>query len=80
MTSSKIVCAGKNYATQVAAMGDGPTPAVDWYAWGVTLYLRLEGRLPYKGEHLMNFASTGRLPRIRFEAIDAQGPVAAVLR
>jgi hypothetical protein len=60
--------------------GSEPTPAADWYAWAVTLYYLLEGKLPYRGEDVMRVSSLGKLPRVRFSAVSDDGPVAGVLR
>ncbi len=42
--------------------GSAPTPAADWYAWGITLFSLLEGRRPFGPDELQGFLKGEGLP------------------
>lgn len=58
----------------------GASARSDWYQWGVSLYLLLEGRLPF-GRAIADKLLAGRsLPALRFHKVAVGSPVAALLR
>jgi serine/threonine protein kinase len=68
------------YMAPEAITGAEATPAVDWFAWGVTLYQQLEGDRPFEGEVIVGLASGLELPPPTFSKVDPSSPVAELLR
>jgi hypothetical protein len=57
-----------------------PTPAADWFAFGVTVHLLCEGRLPFTPAEVVESVGRGELPVLRFERIRPNRPPATLVR
>lgn len=58
------------YMSPEVLSGEGSGPATDWWAWGVTLFACLEGRLPFGMEDLPALGPGRKgVPEIPFEKI-----------
>jgi hypothetical protein len=68
------------YMAPEAITGVEATPAVDWFAWGVTLYQQLEGTRPFESGVIVGLASGLELPPPTFSKVDPSSPVAELLR
>lgn len=63
-----------------AIAGAPPTPAADWYAWGVTLFEAAEGRAPYSTEEAVAQLAGESLPPPEFHWLQPAGPMARLIR
>ncbi len=59
---------------------DPITPASDWYAWGVTLFVLCEGKLPYPLPDILEACKGKELPEVEFARLDPGSPTAELLR
>lgn len=59
--------------------GAPPSPASDFYAWGVTLYLLLEKKVPFPLHALIQAAGGAALPALGFERLDPGSPPARLI-
>lgn len=63
------------YLAPEILLGGDPTPRSDWFAWGVTLFWLVEGRLPFTWEDLQVHAIEDTpLPELRFAQIPPEDP------
>jgi len=59
--------------------GAAATPAGDWFSWGGALYYAAEGRHPFTSAEVLEAASKGRVPEVRFHRLDREDPVARLV-
>jgi serine/threonine protein kinase len=60
-------------------LGKAPSPASDWYAWGVTYYELAEGRLPHSLKALQSILTGKPPPPIQFRKLPPADPRRALL-
>lgn len=80
VTRTGVVLGTLPYLPQESFRGALPDPSWDWYALGVTLFVALEGRLPYGTEALAAAQAGARLPAPPFGPAGATHPVAPLIR
>lgn len=57
-----------------------PTPADDWFAFGVMAWHLVEGALPFDAEAMDQAARQQTLPRLQPKRVDAKGPLGRLLK
>jgi hypothetical protein len=68
MTRTGQVLGTPAYLAPELWAGQPPSPAADWFALGVSLFQKLEGRLPWTAAQVLRLAQGGALPAPRFSA------------
>ena len=59
--------------------GEGYTPASDWFAWGVTLFVLAEGRRPYEDADLAWVSGAAEVP-LEFSRVEPDSATACLVR
>jgi hypothetical protein len=68
------------YMAPEVIRGDPATRASDWFAWNLTLYRLLEGRLPWDIGELLEAARGAPLPALTFPRYEGRDAVVRLLR
>lgn len=80
ITGADMVPGTLSYLSPERLRGEPPTPAGDWYAWGITLYVLLERYVPFTTRQLADGAGGKDLPPLLFRKTPEGHPVRDLLR
>jgi serine/threonine protein kinase len=80
LTRTGAVVGTIQYVAPEVLCGEAATPAADWYAWGISLYELLEGRLPYSTSQI-SLVLAGQEPALpRLTGVHARSAVEETIR
>lgn len=79
MTATGMVLGTPAFLAPEALRGQPLGPGVDWYAWGVTLFVLEEERLPYQPMEILDWLQGDAKPELRFERLARDDPKARLL-
>lgn len=79
MTSGSGLVGSLAYMAPELVAGGEASPASDWYAWGVTLFELLEGRLPWDPARVMRALEGGPREAPEFARLGPKDPLRALI-
>ncbi len=79
LTKTGALVGSLGYMPPEAFHGVPTSSTGDWYAWGITIFELIEGKLPFTRDEILNW-SRGRFPKtVPFTKIDPTHPLAQVV-
>ncbi len=80
LTRTGAIVGSPGFLAPEILAGDAATPASDFFSWGASLFMAVEGRTPYSPEAMMGLGAKLFELEIKFERTPADAPVARLLQ